>query len=180
MSAPLRLMSSLGRSAAVSADDPDVTAFEVFFDAQALTLFRRMCLVTGNAHEAEEVVQDAFLAVLERWDRVRVMDDPIGYLYRTAFNRWKRLSRVAGRQLRELTGLAPSTDAFDAVDDRHEIDRGLAALTPRQRAALVLTDVLGYSSREAADLLGVRDVTVRALASQGRARMRTVLGVTDG
>jgi RNA polymerase sigma-70 factor (ECF subfamily) len=180
MNAPLRLASSQGGSAAQSADDSAAVPFEAFFDAEALTLFRRMCLVTGNAHEAEEVVQDAFLAVFERWHRVRGMDDPTGYLYRTAFNRWKRLSRTAGRQLRELTGLAPSIDAFGSVDDRHEIDRGLAALTPRQRAALVLTNVLGYSSREAADLLGVRDATVRALASQGRAMMRTVLGVTDG
>jgi len=180
MNAPLRLVSSEGGSAARSAEDPAAALFEAFFDAEALTLFRRMCLVTGNPHEAEEVVQDAFLAVFERWDHVRAMDDPTGYLYRTAFNRWKRLSRTAGRQLRELTGLAPSPDAFDATDDRHEIDRGLAALTPRQRAALVLTDLLGYSSRDAADLLGIRDVTVRALASQGRATMRTVLGATDG
>ena len=180
MSAPLRLVSSQGGSATVGADAPDAVAFEAFFDAEALTLFRRMCLVTGNSHEAEEVVQDAFLAVLERWDRVRAMDDPTGYLYRTAFNRWKRLSRMAGRQIRELSRIAPSIDEFDAVDDRYEIDRGLATLTPRQRAALVLTDVLGYSSREAAKMLGVRDVTVRALASQGRAKMRTVLGVEDG
>ena len=48
-------------------------------------MFRRLCPVTGNRHEAEEVMQDAFLNVFERWDRVRQMDDPTGYL-RIAFN----------------------------------------------------------------------------------------------
>jgi RNA polymerase sigma factor (sigma-70 family) len=107
------------------------------------------------------------------------MDDPVGYLYRTAFNRWKRRSRRAARELRTITGVADRQDAFAGVDQRDELDRGLAALTPRQRAAIVLTEVLGYTSGEAAELLGVRDVTVRALASQGRATLRSVLGGDD-
>jgi RNA polymerase sigma factor (sigma-70 family) len=155
------------------------TSFESFFDAEALTLFRRMCLVTGDRYEAEEVVQDTFLALFERWDRVGGLEDPVGYLYRTAFNRWKKRTRRAARQLREAVGMAPRVDEFGSVDDRELIDRGLGLLTPRQRAAIVLTDVLGYSSGEAARTLGVRDVTVRALASQGRARIRRLLEVGD-
>lgn len=176
MSTPLRLVSSKMGPRTGHASS---SSFEDFFITEALTLFRRMCLVTGNPHEAEEIVQDAFLAIFERWDHVGTLEDPGGYLYRTAFNRWKRLSRRAGRQLREIGGVAPSTDAFARVDEQLEIDRGLAALTPRQRAALVLTDILGYSSKDAAHLLGVRDVTVRALASQARATMRVVMAVPD-
>jgi DNA-directed RNA polymerase specialized sigma24 family protein len=41
-------------------------AFETFFETEARTLFRRLCIVTGNAAEAEEVVQDAFLALNRR------------------------------------------------------------------------------------------------------------------
>jgi DNA-directed RNA polymerase specialized sigma24 family protein len=44
-------------------------AFETFFETEARSLFRRLCIVTGNSAEAEEVVQDAFLALWERWDR---------------------------------------------------------------------------------------------------------------
>jgi RNA polymerase sigma factor (sigma-70 family) len=158
---------------------PAPATFEEFFEGEALTLFRRMCVITRNPHEAEEITQDAFVALFERWDRVSRMDDPTGYLYRTAFNRWKKLGRRAARQVREIVGSAPS-DMYGPVDDRAAIDRALAALTPRQRAAVVLTELLGYGSKEAASLLGVRDSTVRALATQGRAVLRELLRSSDG
>jgi DNA-directed RNA polymerase specialized sigma24 family protein len=103
------------------------------------------------------------------------MDDPVGYLYRTAFNRWKRLSRRAARQLRQRAGIVDRTDEFANVDNQDAIDRALRALTPRQRAAIVLTEVLGYSSPDAAKIMGIRDVSVRALASQGRGTLRRIL-----
>ena len=48
----------------------------------------------------------------------------------------------------------------------------LLGLPPRQRAALVLTEIFGYSSEQAARIRGVRPTTVRVLASQGRAALR--------
>jgi RNA polymerase sigma-70 factor, ECF subfamily len=177
MSSRLRLVAGAGGRLAGAAAG---LSFDDFFQEQAQQLFRRMCLVTGDRGEAEEILQDAFLSLYERWDRVASMDDPVGYLYRTAFNRWKRRSRRAARELRTLTGAVDRSDEFAGVDQRDALDRGLAALTPRQRAAIVLTEMLGYTSPEAAELLGVRDVTVRSLASQGRSTLRTVLGGDDG
>ena len=58
--------------------------------------------------------------------------------------------------------------------------RALGALTPRQRAALVLTDLLEMPSDEAAAALGVRPSTVRVLAARGRATLSTEIGATDG
>jgi RNA polymerase sigma factor (sigma-70 family) len=176
MSSRLRVVSNLGRRVTGSAEG---LTFETFFEEEARSLFRRMCLVTGDRQEAEEIVQDAFLALFERWDQIQTMDDPVGYLYRTAFNRWKKLSRRAVRQLRELTGNVARVDEFGDVDERDSLDRALAELTPRQRAAIVLTEVLGYTSPEVGSMLGVRDVTVRALASQGRATLRRVLEAND-
>ena len=176
MSSRLRLVAGTGGRVAGPADAP---SFDAFFEEEAQPLFRRMCLVTGDRSEAEEIMQDAFLALFERWDRIQSIEDPVGYLYRTAFNRWKRLSRRAARQLRALTDTVNRRDEFAGVDDRDAVDRGLAVLTPRQRAAIVLTEVLGYTSPEAAGMLGVRDVTVRALASQGRAALRKVLEGND-
>ncbi len=49
----------------------------------------------------------------------------------------------------------------------------LRDLAPRQRAALVLLDLYGYGSEEAARIMGIRPSTVRALATQGRAVLRT-------
>ena len=76
-------------------------SFEAFFEAEQARLLRALYLVTGNVQEAEELMQDAFLAVWERWDRVRSMDDPTGYLFRTAMNRFRsRLRRAARSALR--------------------------------------------------------------------------------
>jgi DNA-directed RNA polymerase specialized sigma24 family protein len=55
----------------------------------------------------------------------------------------------------------------------------MVELTPRQRAALVLTELLGFDSAEAGRMLGVRAGTVRALASQGRAAMRRHMEADD-
>jgi DNA-directed RNA polymerase specialized sigma24 family protein len=50
--------------------------------------------------------------------------------------------------------------------------RSLALLTKRQRAAVVVTELLGYSSEEAGEILGIRAGTVRMLTSQARAALR--------
>jgi RNA polymerase sigma-70 factor (ECF subfamily) len=153
-----------------------IARFEEFFETESPTLFRRLCLVTGDRQEAEDVMQDAFLRIYERWDRVRDLEDPVGYLYRTAFNVFQRRARRAGLAVKRQLNLAPAGDAFAAADARHVVAQALARLTPRQRAALVLTELLGYTSEAAAGLLGVRASTVRALASQGRAAMREAVG----
>jgi RNA polymerase sigma factor (sigma-70 family) len=157
----------------------ETQSFEEFFEAESPVLFRRLCLVTGNRYEAEEVIQDAFVVVFERWERVQEMDDPVGYLYRTAFNVFKKRSRRAALALRRTLGLAQSVDEFAAADTRSVIADALSMLTPRQRAAIVLTDLLGYNSTTAGQVLGVRPVTIRVLASQGRAAMRRAMEPRD-
>jgi RNA polymerase sigma factor (sigma-70 family) len=177
MPKPLRLVASDG----IPPDEPvsEAQSFDGFFEAEGPAMFRRLCLVTGNRHEAEEVMQDAFLSVFERWDRVRQMDDPVGYLYRTAFNVFKRRSRRAAMAVRRTLRPDRSADEYAAADARFMVEQGLAELSPRQRAAVVLTELLGYSSEVAGRMLGVRPVTVRALASQGRAAMRRTLEEDD-
>jgi RNA polymerase sigma-70 factor, ECF subfamily len=174
MASPLRLVASDGIS--VAAPVSEARRFEEFFEAESRTLYRRLCLVTGNRHEAEEVMQDAFISVLERWDRVSGMDNPTGYLYRTAFHMVHKRSRRAARALRHMAHLMPEVDEFAAADDREIVRRALGKLTRRQRAAVVLTELLGYSSEEAGAIMRARPVTVRVLASQGRAAMRRMLG----
>lgn len=151
-------------------------SFDEFFAAESQTLYRRMRLVTRDHHEAEEVVQDAFLSLYERWDRVSGLPDPVGYLYRTAFNAWKKRSRRAARAIRNAVAPAPPGDDFEAVDDRTVVGEALGHLTPRQRAAVVLTELMGLSSEDAGEILGVRAVTARVLASQARAALRERLG----
>jgi len=153
--------------------------FESFYRAEARTLFRRLWLVTGNRAEAEELMQDAFLSVRERWDRVAGMDDPTGYLYRTAMNLFRKRYRRAMLAVRRTVGLAPSSDDFADVDDRQVVRHVLSTLPPRQRAALVLTEMLGFTSKEAGSALGVSDATIRSLTRHGRDAFRRVMEVDD-
>jgi RNA polymerase sigma-70 factor (ECF subfamily) len=173
MTRPLRLVASAGIPIAEIVTGPQ--SFEAFFEAESRTLFLRLCLITGNRHEAEEVMQDAFLSLFERWDRVRDMEDPVGYLYRTAFHAFRRRSRRAALAVRRAVGLASTVDEFAAADDREVVSQALGALTRRQRTALVLTELLGYGSDDAGRMMGVRASTVRALATQGRSKLREVL-----
>jgi RNA polymerase sigma-70 factor (ECF subfamily) len=154
-------------------------SFEVFFDREARTLFRRLCAVTGNPAEAEEIMQDTFLALLERWERVGRMDDPTGYLYRTAMNQFRKRTRRAALALRRTIVLAPDSTPFSQIDEQQDVVAALRELTPRQRAALVLTEVLGYTSEEAGAALGISAGTVRGLASRGRSALRLQMGEPD-
>jgi RNA polymerase sigma factor (sigma-70 family) len=154
-------------------------AFETFYEAERVRHSRALYLLTGNAEEAEEVLQEAFIAIWERWDRVGAMEDPIGYLYRTAMNRWRSRLRRAGRAARRLAGEAHGRDGFHDVEDRVELARALAALSPRRREAIVLTELLGYPSAEAGRVMGVADATVRRLAQDARAELRTTLEAPD-
>jgi RNA polymerase sigma-70 factor (ECF subfamily) len=156
-----------------------VRSFEAFYDAESQTLFRRLWLVTGNRSEAEELMQDAFLKVWERWQRVEGMEDPVGYLYRTAMNLFRKRYRRAMVAIRRSIGLTASRDDFADADDRETVRQVLSTLPARQRAALVLTELLGFSPNDAGSALGVQASTIRSLSHQGRASFRRAMEVDD-
>jgi DNA-directed RNA polymerase specialized sigma24 family protein len=114
--------------------------------------------------------------VLERWDRVSEMDEPAGYLFRVSMNVFRTRRRRVALALRRSVGAAPSPDVFEAVDDRTVVLRGLAEVSPAQRAALVVTALWGFSSEEAGRVLGARPSTVRARATRARASLRRAIG----
>jgi RNA polymerase sigma-70 factor, ECF subfamily len=147
-------------------------SFEGFFEAYHRALFGSLCLVTGNRAEAEEIMQDAFLKLWERWDRVSGLDDPVAYLFRTGMNLFRNRLRRASVVARRTLSASLSSDDLATIDDRDEVVRWLRPLPPRQRAAMVLTIYLDFSSEEAARILGIRASTVRALSAQGRSAVR--------
>lgn len=151
---------------------PTAERFDEFFLGTNQALFRALWLVTRNRSEAEEVAQDAYLKVWERWDRVAKMDSPEGYLHRTAMNVWRSRARRATVSIRKVIHPASAHDAFTELESRDAVVRAMAALTPRQRAAIVLTELLDMTSEEAAKALGVRPSTVRVLTARARTRLR--------
>jgi RNA polymerase sigma-70 factor (ECF subfamily) len=150
--------------------------FEAFFEAHHVRLFRAMYLVAGSVQDAEELTQDAFLKAWERWDRVKVMENPTGYVFRVAMNGFRSRYRRTARAARRMVGLGgPAGDLFAEADARDDVARAMRGLPPRQRAALVLTEFLEMTSEEAGRLLGVTAASVRALTHQGRVALRTSL-----
>ena len=165
MSRPARLPTRLERVV-------EPASFEELFLAERVGLYGSLWLVTRNRHEAEEIAQEAFLRVWERWAEVSEMANPAGYLYRTAMNVWRsrlRRARVAVARTFRASG---GDDAIALVDARDVVLRALDGLTPRQRAAVVLTELLDLTSEEAGKALGVRPSTVRVLAARGRATLK--------
>lgn len=168
-----------GRVEALSLEDVGELGFEEFVAVEHHSLYSALCLITRDRYEAEDVMQEAFVRIWERWDRVRDMDDPQGYLYRTSLNIWRKRTRRAARAIRYAVRLERPDELSD-VEGRVDVVRALSHVTPRQRAAVVLTDLLGYTSEEAGRALGIKPPTVRVLASKARATLRSELGGRDG
>ena len=104
--------------------------FEEFFEQHHERLFRALWLLTRNRQEAEEVMQDAFLRLWERWDRVAGGPDPAGYLYRTAMNVWRSRLRRAAVAARNVIHHSPGDDQIAEIEERDAVVRALAPLPP--------------------------------------------------
>jgi RNA polymerase sigma-70 factor (sigma-E family) len=155
----------------------EARSFESFFHEHHEPLLRALYLATGDRHEAEDLAQEALVRVYERWDRVRTLGDPRGYLYRTALNlRRSRLRRLAVAA-RRLVGGRPAlgADPAEATESRDEVRRALAALPDGQREALVLCEWLEMTDVEAGSALGISPGAVRVRLTRARAAMRREL-----
>jgi RNA polymerase sigma factor (sigma-70 family) len=151
----------------------------VFFDEHQTRLLQAVWLLVRNRQEAEEIAQDAFVRVWERWDTVTTHPNPEGYLYRTALN----LARSRRRRFLVAVRKTPSEgvqgDLLLRVDSQDAVMHAVARLTPRQRAAVVLVDLVGLTSVEAAAALGTRPSTVRVLLARGRQTLRKEWHIDD-
>jgi RNA polymerase sigma-70 factor (ECF subfamily) len=153
--------------------------FEEFFQAEHVRLARALYLLTGSAAEADELTQEAMVRVYERWERVRRMDSPQGYLFRTALNLHRsRLRWLAGRA-RQILQSTPSPDPAEVVQSRDSLARALASLPTGQREAVVLVEWLGMDQGDAATALGIKPGSVRARLSRAKADLRRMLEDED-
>lgn len=150
-------------------------SFEAFVDAESARFHGALRLLTRDRADAEDLMQEALLRVWERWEHVRTLENPVGYLYRTAMNLHRKRLRRAAVAIRHAVRPGTARDPLDEVESRDEVLRALARLTPRQRMSLVLMDLLDHSSEEAARLMGVSATTVRGLAPHHRSAPRMVL-----
>jgi RNA polymerase sigma-70 factor (sigma-E family) len=148
------------------------------FEAHYVRLVRFCALLTGDAHVAEDLAQEAFVRVAERIDRVDAAKVS-AYLRRTAVNVWKnRLRRLAlERRARGRAADRPSEPS--PAEDRDVLWAAVRRLPPGQRACLALRFYEDLSERETAGVLGCSVGTVKSQTSRALAKLRKELSDED-
>jgi RNA polymerase sigma-70 factor (sigma-E family) len=146
-------------------------------------LLRTSFLMTGDARDAEDLVQETLLRVARRWNRVRGMDHPAAYARRVLINLVLHEAGRRSRQRAELWAQDGGAEAADEsaaralreVEDLAEFRWALAQLPARQRAVLVLRYWADLPVAEVAGILGCSEATVTSTASRAAARLAEAL-----
>ena len=156
--------------AAVARDAQD--AFEAAVRPHYENLVRRLVLVLGDPHDAEDVAQDAYLNAYRSWDRFDGVDVR-AWLYTIALRLAFNQLRGRRRWLTAIGRIEPRTWADPSDPD---LAAALGTLDVRTRSALLLNLVDGYTQAEIARMLSVPEGTVASWISRGRAILRRELG----
>jgi len=136
-----------------------------------------LALASGDLGAAEEVVQEAFIRLLPRWETVSRYDEPEAWVRKVAFrllaNRQRR-ARIARRLL--PTVVRPQAEPAPTVD-RVDVSRALAALPFGQRQVVVLHHLLDLPVEQVAAELGVPVGTVKSRLARARVALMPLLGL---
>jgi RNA polymerase sigma-70 factor (sigma-E family) len=157
------------------------TNFDRFVANNAASLLRTAYLITGDLHEAEDVVQEALIKTAKRWHRVSRMDQPGAYARRILVNTALDGATKRTRRRGELSAELPAPEHTshnghaDGITVRDELVQALATLAPRQRAVLVLRYFLDLPEAEVASVLDCSLGTVKSTASRGLARLEEAM-----
>jgi RNA polymerase sigma-70 factor (sigma-E family) len=153
--------------------------FEAFVGARYAALLRTAYLLTGDHHDAEDLLQQALVKTVGAWKRIH--GDPEPYV-RTILVR-QNISRWRGRRWRELTtDSPPETAVLESGDteDRIALHRALGSLAPRQRAVIVLRYYEDLTEVQTAEALGISVGTVKSQSRDALRRLREVMpGLAD-
>ena len=177
-----------GRGAAAElirrAQAGDSTAFDQLIVAHQRRALGLAWRLLGNAEDASDATQEAFLRVFRHLDKFDASLDFAGWLYRIVVNACNDLARRRGSRFSsyeaalESGALAEPASPHDvesaamAAEEQARILRALAQLTEKERAAIVLRDLEGLPTEEVARILGSSPTTVRSQISSARVKLR--------
>jgi RNA polymerase sigma-70 factor, ECF subfamily len=139
----------------------------------------------GNPSDAEDILQEIFLAAHRKLDGFRGESALGTWLYRLAVNQcldYLRSRSARSNQLTDVLDDEPSlyeagrTGLAEQTVAKMDIERALAQLPAGCRAAFVLHDVEGLEHREVADALGIAEGTSKSQVHKARLRLRALLG----
>ena len=170
-----------------TADDVAASAWSAdeavtkLFAAHYRPLVRLAALLLHDVGTAEEVVQDAYVAVHQRWGRLRDPEKAAAYLRQAVVNRARSVLRrrgVADRFLRRQPTLPtiPSAEAGAlAAETQTEVLAALRTLPTRQREALVLRYYADLSEAQTADTMGISRGAVKSHTARALAALRVTM-----
>ncbi len=149
--------------------------FDEFVAGNLEQLLKTAYLITWDAGDAEDLVQECLFKVARRWPKVRRMAQPRAYARRILVNLALDGARGRARRRSELDGAAavvdgPARDLLVRLETRAELLDALACLTSRQRAVLALRYFHDLTEAQTAEVLGCSPGTVKSSASRGLAR----------
>ena len=157
----------------------------VLYTAHWHYLVRLAVLLVDDVASAEDVVQDAFVALHKRADSLRDPDAALAYLRTSVLNLSRSVLRrrqVARKHLRVAepeADVAADHDVLRREDHRAALD-AVRQLPRRQREVLVLRYWSGLSEREIAQTLGISAGSVKSAASRGLATVERILQAEEG
>ena len=162
----------------------DLGAFEELYRAHAGRLFSLTCRMLGNPADAEDLLQEVFLAAHRKLDTFRG-DSALGtWLYRLAANLCLDYLRSRAARTSQVTDSlddepwipdAGSRGLAERTVSKMDLERALALLPDGCRAAFVLHDVEGLEHGEVAAVLGIAEGTSKSQVHKARRRLRTLL-----
>jgi DNA-directed RNA polymerase specialized sigma subunit, sigma24 homolog len=149
--------------------DPS-TDFERCYRRHRQKLWRSLLLFSADPDVASDAMAEAFAQALRRGDDVRNLDR---WVWRTAF-------AIARGELQRRSAVEPLVDMPQEMPEPTvDMVRALEALSPKQRASVVLHHYAGYSTRETAAIIGSTAAAVGVHLQRARVRLRTLLEEDD-
>lgn len=148
--------------------------FSAYLAARQGSLLRTAYLLTGDRHQAEDLVQTAFAKLYLAWDRVHDRESVDGYVRRILVNENNSVWRRAWKRREVATEHLPESPSRDTYDEgRSAALWALVQTLPRKaRAVVVLRYYEELSEAETADVLGISVGTVKSQASRALATLR--------
>jgi RNA polymerase sigma factor (sigma-70 family) len=160
-------------------------AVDALFRRHCADLIRLAYCLLGDRGAAEEVVQDAFLALHRQWWRLRAHTSAVPYLRAAVVNgcrsRQRRMvrARALATALRPLrTSVTSSEESVMVNDEQARLAAAIWRLPSRQREVLVCRFYLEMSASQTADLLQIGAVSVSTHTQRGLASLARLMGVT--
>lgn len=153
----------------MSAPEQSIGGFRDVYETAVPHLVRLAHLITGSNSAAEDVVHDVFVSAYRKWESI---EDPNGYLYRAVVNRSRSILR---RRTAELKFIAASEPSEDLPPELDEVWMALSRLPAKRRTVLVLRFYADLPVDVIAEIMGVREATVRSLIHRGYMSMRKEL-----